>query len=505
MVAELAGIGPCTVQVGDDPASVDPATVARERYGEVWTVVLEAGCAVDAIDEAFVFVRDEMEIEITALGSEPDAVDADAREDGARAVAVPDAPSTGPSDTGVPLPRAVAAPPSTMRVATDRLDTIIDHVGELVIAQARLTQLARESSDPALKALSEEIERLSGSLRDTTMGIRMMPIGSLFGRFRRLVHDLADEIGKPVALITAGEETELDKTVIERLADPIVHLIRNAADHGIEDAETRRARGKPGTGTLRLSAAHEGATVVISLSDDGGGFDTARIRERAERLGLIAPDAVLPDAAIWQMIFHAGFSTRAEVTALSGRGVGMDVVRETVEALRGTIELAATPGQGATVRLRLPLTLAIIDGLLVRVGAARYVLPLAAVEECVELSDHPDAAATGRRFVNIRGRLLPYLTLRELFDEADPPGPHQKIVVVSAGDTRIGLVVDQVIGTNQTVIKQLSQLHNGLRIFSGATILGDGSAALILDVMQLLGFGQELEARLTASRMGRAA
>jgi two-component system, chemotaxis family, sensor kinase CheA len=392
-----------------------------------------------------------------------------------------------------------------MRVATDRLDNIMDHVGELVIAQARLSQLARSSDDPNLKSLSEDIERLSASLRDTTMGIRMVAVGALFGRFRRLVHDLSAELGKPVELITAGEETELDKTVIEQLADPLVHLIRNAADHGLEDAATRLAAGKPAVGALRLSAAHAGAEVVITLADDGAGFDTARIRARAEKQGMIQPDEAVADADVWKLVFQPGFSTRAEVTELSGRGVGMDVVKRTIESLRGAIELSSAPGRGASVTLRLPLTLAIIEGLLVRVGAERYVIPLAAVEECVELSAHVDPSAGGRRFINIRGKLLPYLILRELFDEPGAPDPHQKIVVVSSGEGRVGLVVDQVIGANQTVIKQLSRLHSGIKIFSGATILGDGAAALILDVMHVVAFGQELEGLLVAERAGWAA
>ncbi|MGF1660266.1 MAG: chemotaxis protein CheA, partial [Rubrimonas sp.] len=247
------------------------------------------------------------------------------------------------------------------------------------------------------------------------------------------------------------------------------------------------------------------AEVVITLSDDGAGFDTDRIRARAESLGLISTDETLSDPEVWKLIFRPGFSTCAEVTELSGRGVGMDVVRRTIESLRGAIELASAPGEGASVTLRLPLTLAIIEGLLVRVGVERYVIPLAAVEECVEFSAHVDPEGTGRRFIDIRGGLLPYLSLRELFSEPGAPDPHQKIVVVSSGEGRVGLVVDQVIGANQAVIKQLSRLHSGLKIFSGATILGDGAAALILDVMHLVAFGQELEARMVADCVGRAA
>lgn len=498
MIAELAELGPCDVSGDADGPVTDLSAVPRDRFGQAWTVELTSDCARAAVEEAFVFVADEADLTIAPLEEEA-AGQAQAPEDEAAAIetAAPRAARPG---------RTAAAPAAaTMRVATDRLDTIMDHVGELVIAQARLSQLARSSDDPNLKSLSEDIERLSASLRDTTMGIRMVAVGALFGRFRRLVHDLSTELGKPLELITAGEETELDKTVIEQLADPLVHLIRNAADHGLEDAATRMAAGKPAAGALRLSAAHAGAEVVITLADDGAGFDTARIRARAEKLGMIQPEEAVAEPDVWKLVFQPGFSTRSEVTELSGRGVGMDVVKRTIESLRGAIELSSAPGRGASVTLRLPLTLAIIEGLLVRVGAERYVIPLAAVEECVELSAHVDPATGGRRFINIRGKLLPYLTLRELFDEPGAPDPHQKIVVVSSGEGRVGLVVDQVIGTNQTVIKQLSRLHSGIKIFSGGTILGDGAAALILDVMHVVAFGQELEGRLVAERAGWAA
>jgi two-component system chemotaxis sensor kinase CheA len=371
----------------------------------------------------------------------------------------------------------------------------MDRVGELVIAQARLTQIAAMSSDANLKTIAEELERLSSGLRDTTMGIRMVPIGTLFGRFRRLVHDLSHDLGKEISFITSGEETELDKTMIERLADPLVHLIRNAVDHGLEDAGKRIAAGKPAKGTVRLSAVYAGAEVAISVSDDGAGLNAARIRAKAEESGLLAPDAKISEQELFQMIFAPGFSTAKEVTALSGRGVGMDVVKRTIDGLRGNIELSTVPGNGTTATLRLPLTLAIIDGMLVRVGNGRYTIPLSAVEECVELPADAAAASKGRSFLDIRGSLVPFLSLRELFNAQTPPDAHQKVVIVSSGEGRVGLVVDQIIGNNQTVIKQLSKLHTGIKSFSGATILGDGTVALILDTSHLVGFGQALEDR----------
>jgi len=328
------------------------------------------------------------------------------------------------------------------------------------------------------------------------MVLRMVPVATLFGRFRRLVHDLARETGKVIELSTDGETTEIDKTVIERLADPLVHLIRNAADHGLETAEDRAAAGKPATGRIRLSAHQSGGEVVITIRDDGRGIDRDRVRAKAEAQGLIEPGAALSDHDLLQMIFHPGFSTAAAVTNLSGRGVGMDVVKRTIEALRGSIDIASRPGEGSEVSLRIPLTLAIIDGLLVRVGQGRYVIPLGAVEECLELSLDEDLRSRGRSFISLRNSLVPYLRLREMFETGTPPELHQKVVVVSTGTERIGLVVDQIIGDHQTVIKSMSKLHSGLPTFSGATILGDGGVALILDVGHLVAKGQQQEAQM---------
>jgi two-component system chemotaxis sensor kinase CheA len=467
-----------------------------------WEAVLATTRPRSAIDEVFMFVSDEMELKVEAV----EAVDA------AAAVAAPETGAPAPEAAALPAPahaehagaaaetsakRAGGAETSTIRVPAERLDEMMDRVGELVIAQARLTQIA--SAGGGTKGVAEEIERLTSALRDAMMGIRMVPIGSLFGRFRRLVHDLSRDVGKEIDLTTAGEETELDKTMIERLADPIVHVIRNGVDHGIEDAETRIAAGKPPAGHFSLVARHAGAEVLIIMSDDGRGLDARRIRAKAEENGLIAPDAVLSDAELYQLIFQPRFSTANEVSALSGRGVGLDVVKRTIEGMRGSIDVATQPGQGTEITLRLPLTLAIIEGLLVRVADARYAIPLTAVEECVELSEADATRSKGRSFLNIRGELVPFLRLRELFDEPGEPDAHQKVVIVAAADTRVGLVVDQIIGSHQTVIKSLSKLHADVPNFSGATILGDGAVALILDVPHLIALGQARETRIQSS------
>lgn len=472
-----------------DLAALDP-----EALSMGWDVTLPAGVTREAIEDVFLFVQDEMTLTLAPLAEEAAAPEpAPVAPPAAAAEPVPMPPAARPASPPAPEPRAAARgreerTTSTVRVEAGRLDELMDRVGELVIAQARLSQLAGLHADGGIKTVAEEIERLSARLRDTTMSIRMVPIGALFGRFRRLVHDLSRDLGKPVDFVTEGEETELDKTVIERLADPLVHLIRNAIDHGIEDPARRAGSPKGATGRITLSAEHAGAQVRISVRDDGAGLDAARIRAKAEEKGLVAPGVALSDQQVYQFLFAPGFSTAATISALSGRGVGMDVVKKTIESLRGTIDITTEPGAGTTVSLRLPLTLAIIEGLLIRVGEGRYVVPLAAVEECVELP-MGDRASRGRDFLDIRGVLVPFLRLRSLFGAEGEPDPYQKVIIVAVGETRVGLLVDQIIGNHQTVIKSLSKLHADVATFSGATILGDGTAALIIDVARLVSGG----------------
>jgi two-component system chemotaxis sensor kinase CheA len=512
LLDDLCKLGPCfAVPVTDDVPLLDE--LEPEDCYLKWDVTLSSDCDKAAIDDVFMFVLDEMKLTIAPLAHvEFPAPVSLLLEAAPAAPAVSTAPVPAAPSPAAPMaasePEAGAKPQAsraeqrreepkrneergiaTVRVQAERLDELMDRVGELVIAQARLSQLAATGSDLSIKMIAEEIERLAASLRDTTMGARMVPIGSLFGRFRRLVHDLSRDLAKPVEFVTSGEDTELDKTMIECLADPLVHLIRNAIDHGIEDNATRAAAGKTEQGRIELQAVHSGAQVLVTVRDNGGGLNTARIRAKAEEQGLIAVGAALSDNEIHQFLFHPGFSTAQTISALSGRGVGMDVVKRTIENMRGSIDLSTRPGQGTTVTLRLPLTLAIIEGLLIRVGEGRYIIPLSAVEECVELTDE-DQRSRGRNFLNVRGNLVPFLRLREILHVAGMPEAHQKTIIISTGETRVGLVADQIIGNHQTVIKSLSKLHSDVTIFSGATILGDGSAALILDVVQLVALAQ---------------
>lgn len=506
LLDELRDLGDCRITVDKSKLppldSLNPSDIYLG-----WTVELLGDADRTAVEDVFIFVMDEMELSIEPILRETKPVaEADV---GTAAADVPvpapviaarsATPAAAPAPQSAATEQKQAKAAENVRVPAERLDELMDRVGELVIAQSRLSQLADASIEIQLRAVSEDIERLSGELRDTMMVLRMMPVASLFGRFRRLVHDLSRETGKVIELETEGETTEVDKTVIDRLADPLVHLVRNSIDHGLETPDERRAAGKPEAGHVRLSARQSGGEVIITVKDDGRGINRERVRAKAESSGLIQPGASLSDQELLQLIFQPGFSTAQQITSLSGRGVGMDVVKKTVEALRGAIEVTSTPGNGSEIALRIPLTLAIIDGLLVRIGTGAYVIPLSAVEECLELSPETDLRSRGRSFISLRDSLVPFIRLRELFNTRTEPDPFQKIVVISTGSERVGLVVDQIIGDHQTVIKSLSKLHHDVATFSGATILGDGSVALILDVAHLVAAGQQQEAQLRAA------
>lgn len=495
LLDELRELGDCSIVVDKSKIpELDDLTPSELYLG--WTVVLTTEKPRSDIEDVFIFVMDDMEIELTQADETAPtaeaAVVAAATPAERTAVAVEHKPAQAPATNDAKHAKVA----ENVRVPAERLDELMDRVGELVIAQSRLSQLAGSSADIMLRSVSEDVERLSGELRDTMMVLRMVPVGSLFTRFRRLVHDLARETGKVIELETEGETTEVDKTVIERLADPLVHLVRNSIDHGLEMPQDRLAAGKSETGRVILSARQSGGEVIITIKDDGRGINRDRVRAKAESSGLIQPGAQLMDQELLQLIFQPGFSTAQQITNLSGRGVGMDVVKKTVEALRGVIDVRSEEGKGSEISLRIPLTLAIIDGLLVRVGTGCYVIPLSAVEECLELSIEDDLRSRGRSFISLRDSLVPFLRLRDMFNTGTQPDLYQKVVVISTGNERVGLVVDQIIGDHQTVIKAMSRLHHDVVTFSGATILGDGSVALILDVTNLVSIGQQQEAQM---------
>ena len=483
LLRELASLGGCSMRASME--AVPPlAELDPERCYIAWQIALATSASRDAIRDVFIFVEDTCALEI-----QPDEAVA------AETVAAATAGKMERTEAALAEKRALSAGrraydkpdnAASLRVPAAKLDQFVNLVGELVTVQARLSELAGRRDDAEVSAVSEEIERLTAALRENSMNIRMMPIRATFEKFRRLVHDLARELNKDVDLTIEGAETELDKTVIEQLGDPLMHLIRNSMDHGIEPAAERAAEGKPPAASIHLAARHSGASVLVSVTDDGRGIDAEAVRARAIEKGLVAPEAALSESEIFALIFQPGFSTARRVTDVSGRGVGMDVVRQRVESLRGTIEVASQPGRGTSVTMRLPLTMAIIDGLLIAVGEACFVLPLSSSLECVELTRDDIARANGKHLANVRGELVPYIRLREHFQMRSRPPEIEQVMLVETAEGRFGFVVDRVLGNCQTVIKSLGRFYRQVQIVSGATILGNGSVALILDPERLV-------------------
>ncbi|HWV16867.1 MAG TPA: chemotaxis protein CheA [Cellvibrio sp.] len=375
---------------------------------------------------------------------------------------------------------------SYIRVQADKLDQLINLIGELVIASAGASLIARNAQNAALYEATSGVIDLVEEIRDGALRLRMVPIGDTFNRFQRVVRDVSNELGKDIDLQISGADTEVDKTVVEKISDPLMHLLRNSMDHGIESPERRLASGKPARGTLKLNAYHDSGSIVIDIIDDGGGLNRERILQKAIERELISANTSLADQDIYKLIFEPGFSTAEAITNLSGRGVGMDVVKRNITALRGTIDLDSNPGQGTRVSIRLPLTLAIIDGFLVGVGQASYVVPLDMVRECVELNDGERTSARERNYLNLRGEVLPLIFLRSQFNLPENHGRRENVVVVRTAGQTAGLVVDELQGEFQTVIKPLGKLFTSLQGISGSTILGNGAVALILDIPTLV-------------------
>jgi two-component system chemotaxis sensor kinase CheA len=510
---ELRSLGPCTVQARLDAVPplelIDPGACYLS-----WEIALETDRTIGEIRDAFIFVGGDAAVEITPAALAGDATGS-AGAPPARPAAQPAVPA-GADAAPAPLPPSppaqapaagdAAAQPehdvrvsataavlqraregvSTLRVGAAKLDKLVDLVGELVTVQASLTRLASLRDDAELVGVAEAVERLTAELRDHSLSVRMVPIGPAFGKFRRLVRDLAHDIGRPVEMVTVGEDTELDKSIIDRLNDPIIHLLRNSIDHGIEPPAERARAGKPPVGTVMLRASYAGANVVVRVEDDGAGIDAAAVRRKAVHRGLIAENDARPERDLYALLFLPGFSTSATVTNISGRGVGLDVVKRAVENLRGQVSIESRPGEGTAFEIRIPLTLAIIEGLEVVLGDEHLILPLSAVKECVELVRRPGDYGRERSLAEIRGELVPFVRMRDFFRVPGAAPAREQIVVTEFDGQRIGLVVDHVVGGQQTVIKPLGRLFRDVRGLAGATILGDGTVALILDVAQLL-------------------
>ncbi|MEA2084008.1 MAG: chemotaxis protein CheA [Thermodesulfobacteriota bacterium] len=495
VIEELRTLGECSVTTRTD---IVPSLqeLDLESCYLAWDIILTTQKGIDAIKDVFIFFQDHCNLTIDIIDHEKLPVDKDGYKKFGEILVDRGEVSTDALKSALTEQQHVrkqrsvrekAARALSVKVPSERLDGLVNLVGELVTIQARLSRKAAFLRDPELQSIAEVVEHLSAELRDNTMNIRLLPIGATFARFNRLFRDLSSELGKEIQLVTEGKETELDKTVIERLGDPLVHLLRNSIDHGVEMPDEREALGKPRTGTIRLAAAHQGAEVVISIEDDGAGLDPDVIRARSVERGLITDDARLNEKEILELIFSPGFSTAKKVTDVSGRGVGMDVVKRSIETLRGTVAIESEKGAWTRISLKLPLTLAIIDGLLVKTGEETFIIPLSAVEECVELDREEVARACKLEMMDLRGEVVPYLRLRELFEIDAAQLPLERVVIVEAKNgAKVGLGVDQVVGRHQTVIKSLGELYTDVEGISGATILGDGTVALILDIPMLV-------------------
>lgn len=519
LLRELASLGEAVCI--PDFAKVPPIeTLNPDDYREGWNIFLTTNSSENRIRDVFIFIEGDCELLVECI-SEPDHAGADetrvkklgeiliergriTEKDLERVLAshkrlgeaLVEEKLVSPNEVKVALEtqrqlqkiqadKAVHTDMGSIRVKSEKLDELMALVGELVTVHARVGEAAsRLDEGGELENIVEQFGRLSESLRNVAMSIRMVPIGPTFNGFRRLVRDLSAELGKEIELETLGTETELDKSVIDKLHDPLVHIVRNSIDHGIETPDVREARGKPRGGKIRLGAAQAGANVEITIEDDGNGLDRAAILEKAIAKGLVQKGQTLPEDEIFRLIMLPGFSTKKIVSAISGRGVGMDVVNRQMEEIGGKVGIESVEGMGTLFTLRIPLTLAIIDGLLVTVGSERFVLPLAAVVGCMEL---PSSAKDRRDdVIAYQGQLIPYVDLRSFFHADGDASPFRHAVIVTVGGAQYGILVDTILGGNQTVIKPLDSLYRTAKGLSGATILGDGSIALIVDVEQIL-------------------
>jgi two-component system chemotaxis sensor kinase CheA len=484
--------------------SLDP-----EQCYLTWDIRIEKNIAKSDIEEVFEWVIDDAEIIITALSGSVSTTEDSAVKEHSEAAPVPELPSASEDEISAPKvqapvaksaetqakPQPKAAPKtqesSSIRVSIDKVDSLINMVGELVITQSMLGQLGQNFDITRVQRLQEglaQLEHNTRELQESVMKIRMMPISFVFSRFPRLVRDVSISLDKKIELIMSGENTELDKTVMEKIGDPMVHLIRNSIDHGIEMPADRKAAGKSETGTVKLDAYHQSGNIVIEIKDDGAGLDTDRILSKAVEKGLVAEGANLSQEQIFDLIFQPGFSTADVVSDLSGRGVGMDVVRRNIAALNGSIEVSSERGRGSRFVIRLPLTLAILDGQLVKVGEEIYIFPLVSIVESIQLDDRAINHVGGHSDVlQLRDEYVPIVELDDVFniDKEKKSIEESIIVVVETDGEKIGVVVDELLGQQQVVIKSLEENYKRVDGISGATILGDGTVALIVDVSSL--------------------
>ena len=511
MFEVLAELGTLSAHCDTDRLPEAPEAFDPEDCYLAWTLELTGQASRDQVQEVFEWVEDECDLTIEPL--EPDTNEAAPTPAEPQTPAEPETAPSSSGDRGASAPRSAGgsrgSESSSMRVNAGKIDALIDMVGELVITQSMLTDISEQlEEDPEkietqierLRTGLAELERNTRELQESVMGIRMVPIAQVFNRFPRLVHDISGQLGKQIELTLKGEYTEIDKTVLEHLGDPLVHLVRNAVDHGIELPEARVAAGKSETGQVSLEAYHRGGNVVIEIRDDGKGMDADRILTKARDAGLVGRDQVLDRHEILQLIFEPGLSTADQVSDLSGRGVGMDVVKKNIRGLGGNVELESEPGKGSRLTIRLPLTLSIMDGQLLRIHDETFVIPLIAIVESLQTQPENIKQAFGRLpLYRLRDEYIPIVDLAALFGRAEPsPLPERALLVVAeADDQRVALRVDDLLGQQQVVIKTLETNFRKVPGTAGATILGDGQVALILDVAGI--------ARMTSGRDTRAA
>jgi two-component system, chemotaxis family, sensor kinase CheA len=527
IVRELKKLGELTLVAETDRLpSLGELEPDRAYIG--WTGTLRTAAGREQIEEVFEFVVGDCELDIALeMAPLPASMDpaplpmpvAAAPMASARMVAPlteHSAPSIVPSpaaDAGGPPPPRAAAPKqvaTTMRVELEKIDRVVNMVGELVIAQAMLGQIVHglpEESSSRLAQVLDEVIHHTRELKDSVMSMRAQSIGAVFQRMPRLVRELATKTGKKVRLEMHGENTEVDRSIIERLGDPLTHIIRNSIDHGIEAPQDRLAAGKSDEGTIRLAAEHRGGRIVVEVRDDGGGIDPDRVLKKAKAKGLVSPDAVLTEDEITNLIFLPGFSTAETISDISGRGVGMDVVRRNIQDVGGRISLKSERGRGMTLQLALPLTLAVMDGMVIKVGGQTYVLPMSAIVECLRPSRSDiHNLLGGRGMLRLRGNLVPLVHLCDLLDLGVPTDSDERVVIIAdAGDgTRFGLIVDELCGHQQVVVKSMEESYGTVPGVGGATILGNGRVALILDVEKLSDLAVSQTSPLAAARVGNA-
>jgi len=534
MLQEVGDIVACEVDYSKLPSFVE---ADFETCYLSFKITLKTDKGVSAIEEALSFFMESGEILIEEQSSEHDSDQEVENNDSTSAdplspeqnINLPASVSELKIDTKKKVnaeleknqqQKASKTENESVRVDSGKLESLINLVGELVIANANTHLLAKNGQVDRLTDATEAMLTLVEDIRDTTLGLRMVPVGTVFNRFKRVVREVSQQLGKKIDLVITGGDTELDKSIVDKISDPLMHMIRNAIDHGLESTEQRIATGKPERGTVKLNAFHDSGVIVIEIVDDGKGIAKEKVLARALEKGIISDTQAIPDRNIFDLIFYPGFSTAEQVTNLSGRGVGMDVVKRNIDSLNGQIEVDSEPGSHTKFSIRLPLTLAIIDGFLFEVDGLFYVVPLDMVDECVEFNDHNDADYVDSQFINLRGEIMPYMRLKDFFDVQNPNlheqtiqvdqdeknntesndqedhgieklnpsdrNGRESIIVIRSGNNKSGIVVDRLLGEYQTVIKPVGRVFKNLNWLTGATILGNGDVALIVDVLMLI-------------------